>query len=230
MIKSFSVILFTIFLSINSAFAGIITGEDIPVSFTGGSQPESDTDIYLYVEQEDFILGTDLDVDFLVTTGNVGVLSSGTKVNSFIFNFDAVDMFTTHAENWARGSFTVDESYLFDTEILAIIWSGSRNPIIGEPDSNNFLATSDSILGFPGTSYPSDVLGRGLELEEKFKNANTQDSFIISGKKIDMSLFVRAPYADQFRVITAAKAEIPEPAAILLFGTALCLFGFRRFR
>jgi len=229
MTKRLSVFLLAIGLFANSAFATIIVGNDLPTSFesTDGSHPESDTDIFLYVEQEDFVLQSDLNVDFLAATSDIGVISTGTSINSYIFNFDAVDVFLDENLDWARGSFNFIDSYLFDTDILAIIWSGSRNPIDGEPDSNLFLDASDSILASSGTSYSSGTLGRGLELEDKFKAGNTQDTFTVTGNKIDMSLFVRAPYADQFRVITAAK--IPEPTALLLFGTALCLFGFRRF-
>ncbi len=45
-------------------------------------------------------------------------------------------------------------------------------------------------------------------------------------KTITVDFKVMPEYADQIRIIT----KVPEPAAILLFGTALCLFGFRRFR
>tara|TARA_B110000467_G_C18249769_1_gene439706 strand:+ start:424 stop:1092 length:669 start_codon:yes stop_codon:yes gene_type:complete len=221
MIRIFLISLLILSLSINSAVAGLIVGNDIPTSLEINALPESDTDIFLYLEQEDFTLTSELAVDYLATTGLSGNILLGTKVNSFVFNYDAVGI------DYNRGSFNSAISHLFDTKILAIIWSGYRSDIVNQPLSDNNLDASDGILGLGNVSYATGTNGRGLEVESLYDANGTRDSFTVSGKQIDLSLFVRAPYADQLRVITAAK--IPEPTAILLFGTALCLFGFRRF-
>lgn len=222
MIKVVFTSLLILSLSANSAFATLIVGNDIPASLEANAAPESDTDVYLYQEQENFTLAEDLYVDYLVSSDSTGIITSGTEINSFIFNFDAV------GDDYSRGSFSAMISHLFDTEILAIIWSGYRSDVINQPISDNYLDLSDDILGVAGVTYATGSDGRGLETEDLFDANGTKDSFTVTGNQIDLSLFVRAPYADQVRVITAAK--VPEPTAILLFGTALCLFGFRRFR
>ncbi|GAA0810177.1 hypothetical protein GCM10009111_00660 [Colwellia asteriadis] len=222
MLKSILISLITLSSLVNFANAGIISGNAIPSSLEVNSNPESDTDIFLYAERQNVMLGADLDVDFLAATGLSGSLLAGTTVNSFIFNYDAV------GTDYSRGSFNATGTHFFDTKILAVIWTGSRPG--AQPQTAKNLGKSDSVLGVAGVTYPTDFLGRGLELEADFYGANgTNDVFTVSGNQIDLSLFARAPYSDQLRVITAAKVEVPEPAAIVLFGTALCLFGFRRF-
>tara|TARA_R110002167_G_scaffold179835_2_gene379890 strand:+ start:211076 stop:211762 length:687 start_codon:yes stop_codon:yes gene_type:complete len=216
-------------LSITAAAqAGIILSGNIddtnplPTSLALNALPESNTNIFLYTEQEDFLLTSDLNVDYMGSTNAASVISSGTKVNSFFLNFDAVGSGTVNSFNGVG-------SYLFDTEILGIIWSGTRpyaqNLIV---PSSGFLDLSDGILGLAGTTYATYAIGRGLEPEAFFNSNNTADKVTVSGSQLDLSLFVKPLYADQLRVITAVK--VPEPTTLLLFGTAvICLVNLRRF-
>jgi hypothetical protein len=222
MLKTLLISLVAISSFVNVANAGIIAGNTIPTSLEPNALPESNTDIFLYAETQNLSLTSDLDVDFLADTGLSGKLLAGTRVNSFILNFDAVG-------NGTDISYTASGSHIFDTEILAVIWTGSRPGAQVQTDEN--LDKTDSILGVSGVSYGTGALGRGLELEDAYKVNGTTDTFFVNGNQIDIELFVKAAYADQLRVITAANYSpvlVSEPAAFLLFGSALALFGFRR--
>ena len=216
-----------------TAQAGIISGniddsKSLPASLLLNTLPESDTHISLYKEQENFLLLENLNVDYIGSSKDEGVIAAGTMVNSFFLNFDAEGIEYTQDSLHGFGS------YLFDTEILGIIWSGTRPG--AQPVSKGFLDLSDDILGlattaYPtgvlGTAYPTDVLGRGLEPEAFYNTNNTEDVVTVSnfGRQLDLSLFVKPAYADQLRVITA----VPEPSTLVLFGAAaLCLLNLRR--
>lgn len=226
MIKHLLISFFALSIT-TTAQAGIILSGNIydtnplPTSLALNTLPESNTNIFLYTEREDFLLTSDLNVDYMGSTTTEGVISSGTKINSFFLNFDAV------GDEYTVNSFNSVGSYLFDTEILGIIWSGTR------PDAQNlivpssgFLDLSDGILGLAGTTYATDAIGRGLEPEDFYLTNGTTDEVTVSGRQLDVSLFVKPAYADQLRVITA----VPEPTTLLLFGTAvICLVNLRRF-
>ncbi|NQY63773.1 MAG: hypothetical protein HRT38_08535 [Alteromonadaceae bacterium] len=214
-------ILITLFV-VNTANAGLISGNindtlPLPTVLALNSLPESNTEIFLYTERQDFSLPSDLSVDFFTGTASSGVIAANTRINSFFINFDAVG--TEYTEN----SFNAEGSYLFDTEILGVIWGGYRPE--AQPLSSGFLDASDSLVGLPGIIYGTSALGRGLEPENFFGENTTQDVLYVLGpnnRRLDLSLFVKPAYADQLRVITAV-AEVPVPATLLLFGPALLL-------
>ncbi len=227
MIKRLLISVFTLSMIATSAQAGLISGNIndtvlLPTSTELNALPESDTDVFLYSEQENFLLTSDLSVDYFGSTLTEGIISSGSTINSFFLNFDAV------GTDYTTNSFNGFGSYLFDTEILGIIWSGTRPS--AQPSSNMYLDASDIVLGLAGTSYATGAIGRGLEPENFYGENTTQDVVRVSGpnnRQLDISLFVKPAYADQLRVITAAK--IPEPTSLLLFGTAaICLLNLRR--
>jgi hypothetical protein len=217
-----------------TAQAGIIVSgniddsQSLPVSLKM-NENESNDDIFLYTEQENFLLADDLNVDYLGSTTDAGVIASGTVVNSFVLNFDAVGV------DYTVNSFNATGSYLFDTEILGIIWGGTRpdgqqigvNGNSATAPSSGFLDISDDIFKVSGTTYATGEIGRGLEPEAWFNSNNTADVVSVSnaGYQLDLSLWVKPAYADQLRVITA----VPEPSTLVLFGAAvLCLLNLRR--
>jgi len=239
----FVALIFSVF-SMPSALAGVIYIDDL--AGYGVSNPlvvdslQSDDDIFLLEEQQNHLLTEDLVVEQLISSpGSLGldfnsahnsIVAAGTTISSFLFHYDAVTASST-GTSWTRdlaGSFT------FDTEIIAVIWSG---PLFESQGVEwDLLGKSDYLAGsqmyFPDGALIGDDragIGRGLEPQSAVSANDTKDDFIISAdlKTINVNFKVMPEYADQLRVITAAK--IPEPTAILLFGTALCLFGFRRF-
>ena len=135
MIRS-TLFLLVALLLVTNAQAGIIVSDTTPSSLLPNAQPESNTDIFLYTEQQNVTLSEDLSVDYLASTGLSGVLAAGTELNSYIFNFDAV------GDNYDLGSFSASGSYDFGTEILAVIWSGYRSNQVTFPDSQNLLDKS----------------------------------------------------------------------------------------
>ena len=223
-----------------TAQAGIITGDPLPTSLQQNSGSESNTDIFLYTEQEDFLLNDKLGVDYLGSTTNTGFIDAGIRVNSFVLNFDAVGNLITDLSTGLdiidnSESFNGVGSYLFDTEILGIIWGGTRpdgqqigvNGNSATAPSSGFLDISDDIFKVSGTTYATGEVGRGLEPEAWFNSNNTADVVAVSnfGRQLDLSLWVKPAYADQLRVITA----VPEPSTLVLFGAAaLCLLNLRR--
>jgi hypothetical protein len=219
-----------------TAQAGIIVSgniddsQSLPLSLEM-NENENNDDIFLYTEQENFLLTDDLNVDYLGSTTDAGIIASDTRVNSFYLNFDA------EGSDYTQNSYNGYGSYLFDTKILGIIWSGTRPG--AQPLSNGFLDLSDGILGLSTTTYPTGVpgatyptsppsiVGRGLEPEAFYNTNNTEDVVTVSnaGYQLDLSLWVKPAYADQLRVITA----VPEPSTLVLFGAAaLCLLNLRR--
>ena len=227
-----------------TAQAGIILSGNIddtnplPTTLQQNLGPESDTDVFLYTEQENFLLTDKLGVDYLGSTTNAGFIDAGIRVNSFVLSFDAASnyVFDVNGDYVLNDeSFEALGSYLFDTKILGIIWGGTRpdgqqgtiiNP--GWAPSSGLLDVSDDIFKLSGTTYAEGDVGRGLEPEDDFIKNNTVDTVSVSnsGYQLDFALYSKAIYADQFRVITA----VPEPTTLLLFGTAvICLVNLRRF-
>jgi hypothetical protein len=216
-----------------TAQAGIISGSiddsnSLPMTFIDGTLKHN-TNIFLYREQENFLLESDLNVDYFGSTKVADSISAGTLVNSFFLNFNPIGTAVDGTSLSASGI------YLFDTEILGIIWSGQRPPLPvnppanfePQPNSSELLDESDKILGLTGTTYAIDSIGRGLEVENFFSANNSQDTVTVSnfGRQLDLTLFAKPAYADQLRVITA----VPEPSTLVLFGAAaLCLLNLRR--
>lgn len=96
---------------------------------------ESNTEIFIFNEVQDFVLTSDLAVDF---GGTGGVISAGTAINSHFVHKDTLS-----------GTVTLSGTATFDGVILGIIASPSN------------LNVSDPILGISGTIYPTGLDRRG---------------------------------------------------------------------
>jgi len=98
---------------------------------------ESNTEIFIFDEVQNFVLTSDLSVNF---GGTGGIISAGTVINSQFVHKDTLS-----------GTVTLSGTATFDGVILGIIASPGK------------LDDSDSILGLAGTSYPTGLDRRGTQ-------------------------------------------------------------------
>jgi hypothetical protein len=182
-----------------------------PLSVVQGAT-ESNTTIVTFPELEDVVLLADLAVD-ITTSGTFGleaqitpgVIPAGTKVSSRFLHFDPVGTPEDPYSAFAAGS---------------IIFTSDR-PILGVMVLGPALSASDSIVGLPGTTYPTGDGSRGLGLLP-------QDIINITADQLSVTLAVAAGAGiDQVRVIVA----VPEPNSVALLAlTVIGLVGWRRRR
>jgi hypothetical protein len=163
------------------------------------NQLESDTDGFLFIEQEDYVLTSGLDVNVVdpgtYTSGFdvvADTIPAGQLVNSYYLSFDPED----------------DPS----SPLLASFSLSFNDPIIGIITGNTELDLTDAILGAAGTTYLAG--NAGLE-------NNAGDLITISPNRLTLSVTMQVAGAnvDQIRVLTA----FPEPASasLLLLGALL---------
>lgn len=181
-----------------------------PLSVVQGATEDDDT-IIAFPELEDIELLVDLAVD-ITTSGTFGleaqltpgVIPAGTKVSSFFMHFDPVGTPEDPFSAFAAGS---------------LVFTSDR-PILGVMVLGPALSASDSILGLPGTIYPTGDGSRGLGLVP-------QDIINITADQLSVTLALAAGAGvDQIRVIVSA---IPEPSTFALLGLAVVgLTGWRR--
>ena len=133
----------------NIASAGIINA---PI---GTANPllvdslQSDENIYMFTEQQDVTLQSNLSVDQLVNSSNLtldsspslGELIEGTSINSYLFHFDAITVDPNTVVGNSPGSRSIQDTYTFDSIILAVIWSGPTNA--GSLFDRDYLTKSD---------------------------------------------------------------------------------------
>ena len=198
------------------AFADFITigavelADPPPLSVVQGATEDDDT-IIAFPELEDVELLEDLDVD-ITTSGTFGleadltpgVIPAGTRVSSFFMHFDPVGTPEDPYSAFAAGSLVFE----------------SEHPILGVMVLGPALSASDSIVGLPGTTYPSADGSRGLGLVP-------QDIVNITGDQLSITLAVAAGAGvDQVRVIVG----VPEPSTVALLGLAVVglVGGWRR--
>lgn len=165
---------------------------------------ESDQDIRVFDESQNFTLGDDLYVNHLVTGGGTfyseaflsdGYIPQGTGVNSHLVHFDPTE------GKRLSGSIT------FSERIIGVIISNGDN----ELENSDFL----------GASNFSDENSRGLGLGWWW-----HDNFTISDdlKELTVSLYA-STVMDEVRVITA----VPIPGTVWLLGFGIMgLVGIRR--
>ena len=184
---------------------GMVQVVSPPPSLLLGSY-QSDSSVRTFLERQQFTLASDVRVDNTATgtfaSNNAlvsGTIAAGTSVDSYFFHSEPVN-----PSQFYTGSVT------FTTAILGVIVLSTS------------LDASDAQLGVPGTTYPTGLIARGLEL------IPTGDSFTISAdrKTLTFALNTRI-VVDELRVLTAPSA-VPEPVSAVLLGTgSLILLIFR---
>ena len=208
-------------LLVTAAISGVLSTSAAvasPLSFSGAvtviAAPgdvqlhalESDTLAPLFNEVSNMVLADPLLVD-ITTAGTFnspasltpGSIAAGTPVDSHYLLTDPVGAPTSYAVRY-QGSIT------FSSDILGIV-------------ALNTYATSDPILGYPGTLYTNHA---GIAID-----FGVPDVLVVSADRRTVSFdLTSGPGADNFRVITAAT-PVPEPASILLVGFGLTGFVAR---
>lgn len=189
-----------------AASAGLII-ISAPASVQAGAL-QSQTDAFIFYESTT-TLNAALPVDIiapgtynLATPDNPGFIPAGTEVNSYML----------HRESVASQLSSVIVAGTFPNKILGVI--------IGDVNLDN----SDPILGNPGTSYPTGLDFRGLEVPYTL----LADVVFWSGNQVFISVkSVTADVMDQVRIITA----VPEPSTFALAALAApLLYGAWRKR
>lgn len=202
----FALLLFAVqpaFCSIIST-TGAIVSLPLPPSSVALNALQSNTTGVIFEEKSNFSEGSNLNVNTTASgtytlssqlTG--GSIAAGTVFDSFFLHFDAV----TGTRNYI-GSVT------FSTAILGVI--------VTDASLNN----TDSTLGAAGTTYPHNLVFRGLEL-----GGNQGDAFSISSNMKTISFnFWDSTATDEVRVLTAVPSRVnsvPEPGTWALAVTAL---------
>lgn len=186
-----------------------------------GNDFESASTISLFNERQGVSLTQDLSVDELASPGAEGVISSGTSINSYFLHYNPIGEGKTVMDVVA----TLTGTLTFDTQILALIWTGEACEWC--PVTAKNLDSSD-YLGAVGTQYSSNELGRGYEIGDHYSANGLQDIVTISPDGFSLSMVSNSTipfYSDQLRIITAVSpgqvTEVPVPAAAWLFISAL---------
>lgn len=180
-----------------SSSSAALVSISAPASVVPGALTSA-SDVYIFFESTQE-LADPLNVD-IITPGlynlanpdDPGVIPADTKVASYMIHHDSVGFLPN----------TAAVTYVFPQKVLGLIIN-DRN-----------LDTSDPIVGNPGTTYPTGLAYRGLEVPYTFLN----DVVFWNGNQVTVTgKSTTALVIDQIRVITA----VPEPSTFVLAAMAL---------
>jgi hypothetical protein len=172
---------------LNQSFAGVssttgaVTKIAPPLSVVDGAR-ESNTEIVLFTERQNFLLPIDVQTDVTkqgfytlrAFRSTVGVIQVGTLVDCYFIHFDP-----TRRVNLV-GSVT------FNQKVLGVMLLDAS------------LNASDDVLGTVGTKYPFGRRNRGLEA-----GIAVQDTLTLLGDMRKLTLdFIAQDSVDSIRVIT----------------------------
>lgn len=189
-----------------------------PVSLELGDL-ESDSELFLFTERQDYVLTTDLAID-LSQPGdyfpdtvpeeqvtwealNPDVIPAGTRVDSYYFHFDNEtydDTFNLQDYVNCVGQYPVSGTITFENPVLGIVMRAGA----GE---NATLRFSDLELGLPGVNYDQRYLRHfpGVNIADGCGS----DRFILSEDRRTLSLTNFTDiHHDNCRVIVAADAPV----------------------
>ncbi|MBS0198023.1 MAG: right-handed parallel beta-helix repeat-containing protein [Planctomycetes bacterium] len=162
----------------------------IPPAGTVLSGWESNTFIRAFNER----LGVSLSASLTVEASDVGTVNQGGQIVATTIPAGTfVNSHLLHLNSVGTASVRRQGTVTFDTTILGVIVTA------------NGLNSTDAMLGSPGVVYPTNVAGRGVELDAPIPN---DDEFeIMADRRTIRFLGSVSSDVDEVRVITAAATD-----------------------
>ncbi|MFC1805770.1 PEP-CTERM sorting domain-containing protein [Planctomycetota bacterium] len=187
------------------SLSNVITVAPPPSTIVEGTL-ESNTDGFLFVEQESLVLPQDVDVNHNAPGTNQtdhtaidGIVAAGAMVDSFYLSYDLLG----------------DPGSAMTSGLMEITFDW---PIAGILTADGQINVTDAILGANGTTYPTGNVG--------LEGGNDPLSLSADMKTLTISMAVSAANIDQIRILTV----VPEPASLALLGCGIVGLLARRRR
>jgi hypothetical protein len=146
----------------------IIESASLPSTLQQNLGPESDSEIFLYTEQKNFLLDDALGVDYLNSTMSSGYIDAGIKVNSFVFSFDAASNYVANSNgnytlNAGTGIYEADPNgnYVYDdltkTYVPAYDLDANNNYVLAP--GGNYAVNNESFEALGSYLFDTKILG-----------------------------------------------------------------------